>query len=411
MCARLLACPLCSQPGFLTLDALRVGLVSVATRPLVCPVCNEVLLGIDKLTIHLFGHTINLNNNAESSKHTASNEHLVAVHNAHNIALQDWNVLKAQQSGKTQTPSGNNRTCVEPSDIGVSNADNEISIGNSQVQDQDSPVKSASLTVDYNYDVIKVNIMPQSNENQDATLRSTTNLQQGVPRTNCALQYLCNDNMKHLNVLQENTETEKTIIPDLITATKTAETTNIFGNIEEECVESNNSRHVEKERLMTNLIEEESDLSNFQPIQNVMSVRADAPSEECNNEKSLFDAKGTALEANAENQDSKYTSVLSNAQACNNKVFRALAPKEKTERCNICGFHFSDTNILSLHKQLVHDQDSNGVLPGRAFKNFSCHLCSKIFKMRGSLMVHMRVAHIGHNTSKCMITNMYNFFT
>ncbi|XP_012235121.1 uncharacterized protein [Linepithema humile] len=396
MCARLLACPLCSQPGFLTLDALRAGLVSVATRPLVCPVCNEVLLGIDKLTIHLFGHTINLNNNAaESSKHTTtSNEHLVAVHNAHNIALQDWNVLKTQQTGKTQTPSDDNRTCAEPSDIGISNADNKISIINSQVQNQDS-VKSASqydLTADYNYDVIKVNIMPQSNEDQDAVLRSTTNLQQGVLRTNCALQYLCNDNTKRLNVSQEDAQAEKTIVPDLITVTKVAEAidTNIFGNIEEECVESNSGRHFAKEGLMTNLVDKESDLSNFQSIQNVMPG---ASSEECNNKESLFNAKETMLKTNAENQDSKYTSML----ACSSKVFRTIASKEKTERCNICGFHFPDTNILTLHKQLVHEQNSKNI-PGRALKNFSCHLCSKVFKMRGSLMVHMRVAHIGHNT-------------
>lgn len=412
MCARLLACPLCSQPGFLTLDALRAGLVSVATRPLICPVCNEVLLGIDKLTIHLFSHTINLNNNnaAESSKHIVSNEHPVAVHNAHNITLQDWNVSKTQQSSKTQISSGNNRTCAEPSDTGISlsNAGNKISIINSQVQNQDSPVKSASqynLVADYNYDVIKVNIMPQSNKNQDVVLSSTTNLQQGVLKTNCELQsMLCNDSMKHLTVSQENTQVEKEIIADLITVTKVAETidTNIFENIEEQCAESNNSQHIAKERLITSSIEKESDLSNFQSIQNVMPVCIDTSSEECN-KKQLFNTKEITLKTNTENQDSKYTNALSNVQACNSKVFRNIAPKERTERCNICGFHFPDVNILALHKQLVHEQDSNNI-PGKALKNYSCHLCSKVFKMRGSLMVHMRVAHIGHNTGKYIIT-------
>ncbi|KAG8034612.1 hypothetical protein G9C98_007688 [Cotesia typhae] len=59
MCAQLFSCPLCARPSFESLDSLRIGLVSVATRPLQCPVCSETLLGIDKLTIHLFGHTIN----------------------------------------------------------------------------------------------------------------------------------------------------------------------------------------------------------------------------------------------------------------------------------------------------------------------------------------------------------------
>jgi uncharacterized protein YbaR (Trm112 family) len=108
MCARLLACPLCSQPGFLTLDALRVGLVSVATRPLACPVCNEVLLGIDKLTIHLFGHTVAQGNAAvgggnESAKimevTSAGNSGVqTIVRSAQAIPLQSWSVLNATQT-------------------------------------------------------------------------------------------------------------------------------------------------------------------------------------------------------------------------------------------------------------------------------------------------------------------------
>lgn len=54
-----------------------------------------------------------------------------------------------------------------------------------------------------------------------------------------------------------------------------------------------------------------------------------------------------------------------------------------TVRCDICNITFSDTNILDMHKNLLH---TNG---------FSCHLCHKRFKMQGSLMVHMRVAHYG----------------
>ena len=78
---------------------------------------------------------------------------------------------------------------------------------------------------------------------------------------------------------------------------------------------------------------------------------------------------------------------------------RILPAVERTERCNICGFHFPDRNILILHKQLVHmikEKDSN-IAPEDLMKNYPCHLCTKVFKMRGSLMVHMRVAHPGFN--------------
>lgn len=53
---KLLSCPLCLKPHFHGVDALRSSLISVATSQISCPVCNELLLGLDKLTIHLFSH-------------------------------------------------------------------------------------------------------------------------------------------------------------------------------------------------------------------------------------------------------------------------------------------------------------------------------------------------------------------
>lgn len=54
----ILPCPLCCQPNFSSVDSLRTSLVSVTNRPLMCPICNDILLGLDKLTIHLFSHTM-----------------------------------------------------------------------------------------------------------------------------------------------------------------------------------------------------------------------------------------------------------------------------------------------------------------------------------------------------------------
>ncbi|KYM92850.1 hypothetical protein ALC53_00388 [Atta colombica] len=281
MCARVLACPLCSQPGFLTLDALRAGLVSVATRPLICPVCNEVLLGIDKLTIHLFGHTINLNNaTAESSKSVdmaATNEHLVAIHNAHNIAPQNWNILK--QLDKVE--SGNNRTKLSDSD--VPNVENISAI--------DSQPKMQSLD------------------------SSTKGMNQSIQ--------------------------------------------NIIANV---CAKKSLEEHNDKEDLLN--------------------------------------TKNAILETNTgdQNQNLEHDQILPHIQT-SAKAIHTIAPKEKTERCNLCGFYFPDTNILALHEKLVHEQDSSNN-PEKVLKNYSCYLCSKVFKMRGSLMVHMRVAHIGHNSGK-----------
>lgn len=57
-----ISCPLCSQPNFPNIDSLRISLVSVTNRPLLCPICNEIQMGLDKLTIHLLSHTIKITN-------------------------------------------------------------------------------------------------------------------------------------------------------------------------------------------------------------------------------------------------------------------------------------------------------------------------------------------------------------
>lgn len=58
MCTKNLACPLCCQSIFPNIDALRLSLLKVTSRPIKCPICADELLGLDKLTIHLFGHSI-----------------------------------------------------------------------------------------------------------------------------------------------------------------------------------------------------------------------------------------------------------------------------------------------------------------------------------------------------------------
>ncbi|KPJ13724.1 Zinc finger protein 235 [Papilio machaon] len=61
-------------------------------------------------------------------------------------------------------------------------------------------------------------------------------------------------------------------------------------------------------------------------------------------------------------------------------------------KCNVCGLRFIDSNILKMHKCLLHNLDDKS---DNTFSSYNCHLCPKTFKMRGSLMVHLRVAHYG----------------
>ncbi|XP_022823768.1 zinc finger protein 665 isoform X2 [Spodoptera litura] len=52
-----LSCPVCSHNGvFESVQSLRDRLIQVSTNKLLCPVCQEEVFGLDKLTIHLFSH-------------------------------------------------------------------------------------------------------------------------------------------------------------------------------------------------------------------------------------------------------------------------------------------------------------------------------------------------------------------
>lgn len=68
--------------------------------------------------------------------------------------------------------------------------------------------------------------------------------------------------------------------------------------------------------------------------------------------------------------------------------------------CNICGLQFVDSNILKMHRCLIHNIEENC---DQNFTRYNCHLCPKNFKMRGSLMVHLRMAHYGFSNGNTSV--------
>lgn len=80
----------------------------------------------------------------------------------------------------------------------------------------------------------------------------------------------------------------------------------------------------------------------------------------------------------------------------NMKTETTIVPADTT--CNVCGLQFVDADILRMHKCLIHNIDDG---TNQNFTHYQCHLCPKNFKMRGSLMVHLRVAHFGFLSGNC----------
>ncbi|XP_046470233.1 zinc finger protein 836 [Neodiprion pinetum] len=369
MCAKLLACPLCSQPAFLTLDALRAGLISVATRPLACPVCNEVLLGVDKLTIHLFSHTINFSND-----HNARNGISSVIDNQKNLrneedvdrtTIHNWNVINKTIGSQHDFP-------------------NVKSLPKSQSQ----IVPSTTTT----NQVIFLQTLPQL---QSATLSRNVN----------------------------NSVAEEIYMQSIMPAGESAtqQTSSGFSNDKlKQCVENSLTNSSKSEKVDENCRKK---ILQFQPIWSdnfLLSKEINSAIEEANSSQIVTVSSKVLpktdievlLESVAKGKDVNEAETMKtensekeqgSSEQCQVspqiKSLKPLATKEKTERCDICGVYFCDQNILTLHKQLVHMINENDLnrKSEDLLKNYPCHLCPKVFKMRGSLMVHMRVAHIGFN--------------
>ncbi|CAB0034754.1 unnamed protein product [Trichogramma brassicae] len=385
MCARLLACPLCSQPGFNTLDSLRAGLVSVATRALACPVCNEILMGIDKLTIHLFGHTIyssvnshnNSNNNNNNSHH--QNNHNGNDHRGSNGQhCVEPKIVELQQatrgpSGNTIWIEGNTATAagnVCPDNGGKllnGNDGASIFIPIEEIENFRTVMKDASsngneqqdqhhLIGNTNQTVVLQNIggagSQQSQKIYSANLLPV-NTMAGADFANDKIgkeSYTQTDWSKSSNEQQQQLESRTDMLAELVKNAQITASPFPVGNYEPMASDSNNIGNDDNHHR----IDDDND--------QVVEVAASA--------KPIITSQ------------------------------RLLAKDERPERCDICGFGFPDLKILLLHKQIAHRVPEAQARLGPEqlhMKNFPCHLCSKVFTIKGSLMVHMKVAHPGVN--------------
>ncbi|XP_015608381.1 zinc finger and SCAN domain-containing protein 12 [Cephus cinctus] len=397
MCERLLSCPLCSQASFPNLDSLRAGLISVATRPLICPVCNEVLRGIDKLTIHLFGHTI-----------TANNGQAKIIDAAADVGPdQPWAPRPSAELDDVQTTREIEISTVPGllnEELPANPIPNEKLIQRPELTKNNQLVKTNDL-VETNHVIFlqdltqlhQVCVLSQPEcSTTNVNLSCQGNLEQSQPTGTVQLVQAVQpaESFKAVHGRQDqNTQFSCPNDTDNSTSIEYQQSNTVDQNNPTEYQETWMEALSTCARSQESVVCQEGDTRNNDQQASTEPVKLtdETSGNHANEERAL---QVTESQSNENSQDAtKKTNVLPQL-----KAFCLIATKEKTERCNICGFHFPDRNILQLHKQLVHmidEKDLNSSLDD--LKNYPCHLCSKVFKMRGSLMVHMRVAHTGYN--------------
>lgn len=60
-------------------------------------------------------------------------------------------------------------------------------------------------------------------------------------------------------------------------------------------------------------------------------------------------------------------------------------------KCETCNFYFQNADILAMHNQLLHSSNADK----SRTDSHKCKHCSRVFNMKGSLMIHLKVAHLG----------------
>nr|XP_013116421.1 unnamed protein product [Stomoxys calcitrans] len=303
MCSLSVLCPLCHQTSFSSIDALRCSLIKAANGPLACPICHELFLGLDKLTIHLFSHTHIMNAN-DSPK---------------------------QSSGPPKT--------TQPAPA--------------------QPTLPATISA---------NTSDSSNKNNS------------------------NPISKHNNHEKLKIEEEEQPPPLLYEAT-TMTTTPLYTNNGKKPKEITNEVNFEN----THLQQQQLPMTSRTAGKKCKVSKGDAKKH--NNKKSQVSLKNESTDVN--------DTVAAAAAATTTNAHAAVpTPLVESSMCDICEFTFRNEELRNMHVRLVHQnfvytqpqesslENNSPTESSQTEMDFKCHLCSKTFKMKGSLRFHFKVVHL-----------------
>lgn len=347
MAQSLISCPLCSSASFSSINALCLSLVNISSKWLYCNVCQEELHGLDKLTIHLLSH---LTHNPDFVK---------TFSNGHGSSSSDCNSepLNLAKSYTNCSKDGDCSTYFPSKD--VSNMELE---------------EKSSIKIDD-----EVMIVFKNNE-----------------------KYL------ESNISTVCDKSSLSLTSSSNTSRLTADFNRKFDspNVNEELFSFNSSENISNGNLYDPPSTYQCQSNNAFLVKEGKNGFCKDGSDLCSEHDSQLDSDTSLSDKNISTQnvdslnDSNIISDIEKSETLdlNKKTGMKcsfLSPKGERVlgfRCDVCSLVFPDEHILSLHRQLIHIELNDD--PAKT-NHFKCHLCSKSFVMRGSLMVHIRVAHFG----------------
>lgn len=351
-----LKCPLCMGVSFTSEETLLHSLLSFASINIACPLCIEVLRGSDKFTIHLCTHifnlksngTVNLTQNA-STNVVSLNEILENIHLDGPAESTESDFLKIQAE----------ITSNEDSTSSWSNARMQVYSNFEPTSTNESDKRPERISVFHPN--MNAPIAPRGDHVNESKNPGSPSFE--VPQVICpqVLQKPCESPLALRASLNSNILVESSSSPFCEVAEPVAlpVVDDIFKNFD----------------FIFNVDERTSDF--IQPMQDPC---ADLKRSQTEILTSTFIPTHFNVE---ENSDPGGRHVNTNL----NKP--SSSPRPNTI-CEICSISFPDVNILSLHKELVHEK----IHKGQSSKlKFQCELCKRKFKLKASLLAHQQVAH------------------
>lgn len=346
MAQSLISCPLCSSASFSSINALCLSLVNISSKWLHCNVCQEELHGLDKLTIHLLSH---LTHNPDFVK---------TFSNGHGSSSSDCNSepLNLAKSYTNCSKDGDCNTYFPSKDV----SNMELEKSSIKIDDE------VMIVFKHNEKYLESNVSTVCDESS-LSVKSSSN-------------------------------------PSRLTADFNRKFDS--PNLNEELFSFNSSENISNGNLYDPPSTYQCQSNNAFLVKEGKSFFCKDGSDLCSEHDSQLDSDASLSDKNisTQNVDSLNDSNIipdiekSETLDLNKKTGMKcsfLSPKGERVlgfRCDVCSLVFPDEHILSLHRQLIHIELNDD--PAKT-NHFKCHLCSKSFVMRGSLMVHIRVAHFG----------------
>ncbi|CAO1413813.1 unnamed protein product [Diamesa serratosioi] len=393
MCSELLACPLCCISKFPDIESFKLNLIKVNSKPIKCPLCDEVLLGLDKLTIHLFGHSLpNDTNENKLPQETPS------------PTLSTQTVKKVTTTRAARGGSSSKSKFVITSKLSTKH------VHNTDISNSHKCEICGFVFVDKNLLDLHLNLVHNFTVNERQEMHYNDNDES--KKYQC---HLCMKCFKMKGALRIHIKVAHVGFHD------NNQRINICDYLKtQKSVTSQNPIKIEapySPQRTENFYQQQS--SSFSASSSPASYVVPSPQCSSSGEQKSLDGKKSITDSPSKSTKSWPCDVCEKMFTTKYflKKHKRLHTGEMPYKCDICAklFHFQQ----SYHKHLLYHSDQKPYSCnecGRAFKELStlhnherihsgvkpygCEICGKFFRQRVSYLVHQRI-HNGSLPYKC----------